>query len=295
MEIKYAKKILKLGKANLYDDLVEMNNDSIEELKEWLHSERKFQTLFSLYEECLGQINLCRLSKNYKQLIKEHFQLAVESVSAYSTGIGREGKELNFVLNDKPVSIISSGVEHSIVSWENVISMGVIGRSKDKINDVLSVDFKLIKYPEVSIGHKYKKYFIKFLTEYLGDGIINNDFLEEMERYYNEAEEVIPEFKSDFSFWIYLYRPLARAIQGLYEEDQRAFNENLIESLKRHHNLWCSSKPLNKGGTPPNENYDSLISYPCTALAAMAYDKGWKLEVESDYMPDYMVDGTINS
>lgn len=84
------------------------------------------------------------------------------------------------------------------------------------------------------------------------------------------------------------------ALKSLVDDNEAEFNQNLIKAIKAHQEVWSQKKALNRGGTPLCRSNEGFLSWECTALAAMAYDKGWKLEVESDYMPSFMVDGSIN-
>ncbi len=84
------------------------------------------------------------------------------------------------------------------------------------------------------------------------------------------------------------------ALKSLVADNEAEFNQNLIKAIKAHQEVWSQKKALNRGGTPLCRSNEGFLSWECTALAAMAYDKSWKLEVESDYMPSFMVDGSIN-
>ena len=63
--------------------------------------------------------------------------------------------------------------------------------------------------------------------------------------------------------------------------DRTQFNEALRRALE----LW------KKSVSSQTKNIYTLINYPLTGLAAMAYDRGWELTVSSDYMPEWMIKG----
>jgi hypothetical protein len=294
MDIKYTNKVKKIGEGDTYKLLIELTQESIEELIDWLKENHKFQLLFSVYTTILEFLQVNRFNSNSDKEEKKYFMIGLECISFYSRNVIYEGQEVLFKFGNDNISLKVTQFEDTSLDWENAIYLAVISRKEHALLDVLSLDFNSTNFPEISIGHKYRKAFIQFLLEYLRDDSINNSLLKVMEEQYELAEEVIAEFKPDYSYWIYLYRPLIKLIQGLHKDEEKSFNIHLIKALEHHRNFWSSSRPMNPGGPAPYQDYEGLISLPCTALASMAFDKGWKLDVKSDYMPAFMIDGTIN-
>ncbi|GEM_PF-3048594 len=85
----------------------------------------------------------------------------------------------------------------------------------------------------------------------------------------------------------------ALILKAIIENDQDAFTEHLFDGLTYHKMLWGQERGLNKGDAPLFKDPHGFISWAHTALAAMAYDKGIRVEVESDYMPKWIVEGEL--
>lgn len=137
-------------------------------------------------------------------------------------------------------------------------------------------------------------YFLLLMKEYYSNKTFNEELFEKSQQYVIlNKSEIGPDIKQ--KFWIYYMNEFLIAFKSLIDNNESEFNQNLIKAIKAHKAVWSQKKALNKGGTPLCRENEGFLSWGCTALAAMAYDKAWKLEVESDYMPSFMVDGSINS
>lgn len=69
------------------------------------------------------------------------------------------------------------------------------------------------------------------------------------------------------------------------EEDEAGFNQSMEAALILHRDFW--SEPDRK-----NEPM-GFVSYALTGIAALAYDRGMRLTVESDYLPGYLVEPVL--
>lgn len=85
----------------------------------------------------------------------------------------------------------------------------------------------------------------------------------------------------------------ALILDAIIDKDQKAFTEYLFDGLTYHKMLWGQKKGLNKGDTPLFKDPQGFVSWSHLALAAMAYDRGLRVEVESDYMPKWIVEGNF--
>jgi hypothetical protein len=89
--------------------------------------------------------------------------------------------------------------------------------------------------------------------------------------------------------WVlYNFEPLIRVYEALFRRNEKDFNETLIEALELHKKYWGDEK-----STRNNES-DGWISWLLLAPAATAVRFGMKLEVTSDYIPEWLVNGLDN-
>ena len=91
----------------------------------------------------------------------------------------------------------------------------------------------------------------------------------------NEAQEWV----------LYNYEPLIRVYEALFRRNEKDFNEVLIEALELHKKYWGDEK------SGRNNESDGWISWLLLAPAATAVRFGMKLEVTSDYIPEWLVNG----
>ncbi len=85
-----------------------------------------------------------------------------------------------------------------------------------------------------------------------------------------------------------LQTPLLRVFQSIYKEDTEGFNKNLIIALEKHKLYYSSNDIYNESR---NSDYYGWVSIPLIAACAIAHDKGMKREVQSDYIPEWLVKG----
>ena len=79
------------------------------------------------------------------------------------------------------------------------------------------------------------------------------------------------------------YSSCIPAMVALLDNDESAFNEGLFEGVKAHKAWWGRGQRL----TDPEGFWACLP----LGLAAMAYDSGMPVRVESDYIPRWFIEG----
>jgi hypothetical protein len=174
------------------------------------------------------------------------------------------------------------------------LSMATIARDKEKQKIIADSPLYLWEMKEENLNNgNFVTCFLLLLKEYYSNKTFNEELFEKSQQYVIlNKSEIGPDIKQ--KFWIYYMNEFLIALKSLVADNEAEFNQNLIKAIKAHQEVWSQKKALNRGGTPLCRENEGFLSWNCTALAAMAYDKGWKLEVESDYIPGFMVDGSIN-
>lgn len=174
------------------------------------------------------------------------------------------------------------------------LSMATIARDKEKQKIIADSPLYLWEMKEENLNNgNFVTCFLLLMKEYYSNKTFNEELFEKSQQYIIlNKSEIGPDIKQ--KFWIYYMNKFLIAFKSLADDNEAEFNQNLIKAIKAHQEVWSQKKALNRGGTPLCRENEGFLSWECTALAAMAYDKGWKLEVESDYMPGFMVDGSIN-
>ncbi|MFD4261094.1 immunity 49 family protein [Streptomyces sp. NPDC058534] len=81
------------------------------------------------------------------------------------------------------------------------------------------------------------------------------------------------------------YYPSMKLLFSLAAGNGGQFNEDLREAVELHRRFWTADSE--RAGMP-----EGFIALAPTALAAIAHDKGFVLEVESEYLPKNLIQGT---
>jgi hypothetical protein len=75
------------------------------------------------------------------------------------------------------------------------------------------------------------------------------------------------------------------ALERLVRNDSAAFMEALSAALVAHAQFWSSVEQA--------EFHDGWVAWGATALACLARDRGWPIEVTSGYLPAVVVENTV--
>jgi hypothetical protein len=79
--------------------------------------------------------------------------------------------------------------------------------------------------------------------------------------------------------------PYLQALRYLEERDDKGFAAALTEALQGHKEYWSHSKY--------RQEFNGFVSVPLTAVAALAWDRGLRFAVDSDYLPLSWVRGDL--
>jgi hypothetical protein len=79
--------------------------------------------------------------------------------------------------------------------------------------------------------------------------------------------------------------PYLNALRQLERRDESGFATALTEGLRGHKEFWSSAQY--------REEFNGFVSLPFIAAAALAWDRGMRFEVESDYLPMSWVRGDL--
>ncbi|GAA2087070.1 immunity 49 family protein [Actinomadura alba] len=88
----------------------------------------------------------------------------------------------------------------------------------------------------------------------------------------------------DGAHWDCLFRPPLLLFDRLLANDPNGFNRTLAEALDRYRQYFSVGDR--------NGDMDGLIAIEALGLSCAAHDRGWTIEVESDYLPSRIVDGS---
>ncbi|MDN4015077.1 immunity 49 family protein [Chryseobacterium gambrini] len=277
--------------------------DVIKENYDWLDkklyksinkSKEAFRFLFYVYKDSSELLQMSVLEKPELSQQKYWFTYGLNCISEFC-------RLAHFPNEVKEAQIDESGVFSIKVEETNqhinilkALSMATIARDKEKQKIIADSPLYLWEMKDENLNNgNFVTCFLLLMKEYYSNKTFNEELFEKSQQYVIlNKSEIGPDIKQ--KFWIYYMNEFLIALKSLVADNEAEFNQNLIKTIKAHQEVWSQKKALNRGGTPLCRSNEGFLSWECTALAAMAYDKGWKLEVESDYIPGFMVDGSIN-
>jgi hypothetical protein len=105
-----------------------------------------------------------------------------------------------------------------------------------------------------------------------------------------ECEEICrhPSPKASRAFLRSITEPYLKVLRQLGALDAAGFNDALTNALESHKAYWSSFK-----SPEPGAHMNGFVSLQLTAAAALAWDRGLRFDVESDYTPTSWVRGTV--
>lgn len=279
--------------------------DVIKENFDWLNeklyksinkSKEMFRFLFYVYRDSSELLQMSVLEKPELSQQKYWFTYGLNCISEFCR-LAHFPNEIKDAQIDEsvffPIKVESLGELQGV---RKPIQLARIARDKEKEKIIANVPLELLNLDRnLTFSHVYRNILTRLEIEYSLTGNFNNEYYQNLVSIYDKnAGDIQSKISLNTNHTLYYIHPYVIAFKSLVDNNKQEFNQNLIKAIRAHKEVWSQKKALNKGGTPLCRSNEGFLSWGCTALAAMAHDKGWKLEVESDYIPVFMVDGSIN-
>lgn len=259
-------------------------------------SKQIFRFLFYVYRDSNELLQMSVLEKPELSLQKKWFNYGLNCISEFCRLAHFVGEEREAKIDDEDEFIIKVEDVSELKGVRAPLHIARISRDKQKEKHIASYPEQLLNLERnLTFSHEYINILTRLEIEYSLTGNFNDNYYKQLIEIYDKHKYSIQsKISSTTNHTLYYINPYVIALKSLAENDEAAFNDNLIAALEAHKAVWSQKKALNRGGTPLCRENEGFLSWGCTALAAMAYDKGWKQEIESDYMPQFMIDGSIN-
>jgi hypothetical protein len=177
----------------------------------------------------------------------------------------------------KPLAPVNS--KYHVGNWLDSLWAAVICRDRQFVRDLTAVPAERLRVAGLS-SPEYKYAWAEALRAFFSGGedvypLINRA----LELTGPEREDVVPE--------IALYRHVSpmKLLFDVAAGRADEFNAGLREAVDLHRRFWTANGE--RASRP-----DGFFALSCTALAAVAYDRGIPVDVESDYLPRHFVEPT---
>lgn len=278
-------------------NIIKENYDWLNEklIKSINKSKETFRFLFYVYKDSAELLQMSVLEKPELSQQKYWLTYGLNCISEFC-------RLAHFPDEIKEAQIDESGLFPIKVEETNqhinilkALFMATIARDEEKQKIIANSPLYLWEMKEENADKgNFVTCFLLLMKEYYTNKTFNNELFEKSQQDVTSmGSEIGPGIKQ--KIWVYYMNEFLIAFKSLADNNEAEFNQNLIKAIKAYKEVWSQKKALNRGGTPLCRENEGFLSWGCTALAAMTHDKGWKLEVESDYMPGFMIDGSINN
>lgn len=233
--------------------------------------------------------------------IREKIQLgksALYSYTSYLLCFANPDKELSLEIVPKKFIIIKpdEGNYDSFMStrWFNSMLLAIIFRETSKIDDLKTIDLKTLNINKISsLNSKLKYHLNNSLLNW--DSLNGNDsfswLLNEVEANYNNYNY---KSKTDTSYFRFLRRNFILGLKDLKDGNKIGFNEHLEKCVQDHYLFYKQKRGLNSGDIPLHDTPEGMICLMGLVLAVMAYNKNWEITFQSDYLPEYLIQGKFD-
>ncbi|SHG19697.1 Immunity protein 49 [Chryseobacterium arachidis] len=279
-----------------HPEIIESNFEWIQEKFEHAleKSKGKFRFLYYLFRDAQQLLQMSVLQTKSMEEQRNWFRYGLNSISEFCRLIHFKEETKEATIDDSGTFEITVEPSGEYVDVITALYWAIIARDAEKQKIIANSPIKNWIYREEDWDkNTFGTCFLRLIKEYYLTGNFNTSLYDiaqaDLEKY---KSSLGPDVKQKFGW--YLRSRFLNAFKSLIDNNETEFNFNFALAIQSHKEVWSQKKALNRGGTPLCRENEGFLSWDCTALAAMAFDKGWKLEISSDYVPQFMVDGSIN-
>jgi hypothetical protein len=256
----------------------------IKELIDWrishktaqcLKSAGEFETLIYLNEALL--FNAIRYNIQEDKILKASFKLLLETVKA-NFDMAQSDQDTVTITLANQVSEIKKVAANPWL-WYGGYYYSFIGRSSLFRKYLNSINYQ--KY--LNTNTDYDLFNVHHRNLLAG---LELQKKEDSLRTFNLGYKYLSILKPKEAAHLKVYYPLWEYV---IKDEQDKFNEHLAKAIEEHQILWASTQVEPDLGNDPVGHRNVYL----TGIMAYAQEKGFAVEVSSDYTPQYLVEGNV--
>jgi hypothetical protein len=215
----------------------------------------------------------------------ESATLALQAGSAlYMTGLQSEGT-VECVVHDVRVALPAVGPQWwmDISRWQTAVHYAMICRDRERTDLLCSVPQQFLR---ASTGGAVSPWAYPFFEAIKGWWRREEDYYSHL---LEAAERANPDDPALASWGVDHIAlnvfPQIRMFEALVGQQPAQFNDALADALEGHRTFWTS--------TPERaRNPDGYVALAPLAFACLARESGFTIEVQSEYLPQHLLEGT---
>lgn len=184
-------------------------------------------------------------------------------------------------------------------NFEKYAQQAIISRDKKQIQNLLQIDTETMFRKIAEYGSLIPEE-IDPNTHDFYLSLLSNDDIKALEILRMIIEKITSKPRSCFKNYAsiaekrdyvdLLLLPFYTCLASVLEQNQNNFDTLLFDALEKHKE-WSMVKlrsPKNSLYIPNSNAPESFVSIPLLAACSLAYDKGMTINVESDYIPEWL-------
>ncbi|WNZ10437.1 immunity 49 family protein [Streptomyces sp. 11x1] len=203
------------------------------------------------------------------QLAHTRFALAIEP----------EGHTLTCRIKEKERTLPTTGPRPNVNadSWLKAFYLALICRENERLGELARVPVSLLRESGATFDEYIYSWVETLQRFWLGQDGVGDHLVAAVDGTGPDSAQWADQ---DYMSSI-LYPPIILFYRYL-REDHEKFNEALVDALRWHKEYWTASDDR-------AINSDGLVAFGPLAIACLAHDKGFPIEVESEYLPSALL------
>lgn len=186
------------------------------------------------------------------------------------------GSENIIAIGKEKMDYVTYGV------WQTIYYLAVILRDRDALDFLVQIPGNFAKSSKVTFDDLDIAVF-----EIMKAAWTKNAVQKAIERYWGLEPVVKTASAVRDKFNKHLTTPSIKVLTAAFSGDNSSFNHELQKALTLHYEFYREAGKKHLG---PDDPF-GWLSYMLLWVCAFAHDAGMKIEVESDYIPRWMVEG----
>ncbi len=190
-----------------------------------------------------------------------------------------EGSAMTCRIKEKERHLLATGPQPNVNagSWVKAFYLALICRENERLGELARVPVSLLR----ESGATFDEYIYSWVETlqhfWLGQDGVGDHLVAAVDGTGPDSAQWADQ---DYMSSI-LYPPIILFYRYL-REDHEKFNEALVDALRWHKEYWTASDDR-------AINSDGLVAFGPLAIACLAHDKGFPIEVESEYLPSALL------
>lgn len=186
-----------------------------------------------------------------------------------------EGTTLTCRIREKEWNLPTTGPQPYVNAhhWVNAFYLALICRENERLGELARVPVSLLRESGATFDEYIYSWVETLQRFWLGQDGVGDHLVAAVD---GTGPDSARWADQDYMSSI-LYPPIILFYRYL-REDHEQFNEALVDALRWHKEYWSASDDR-------AINSDGLVAFGPLAIACLAHDKGFPIEVESEYLP----------